>query len=165
MAAPSNVSRVVHLFEPIALRNLVIDNRAWVAPMCQYAVEGRDGVPNDWHLVHLGSRAVGGFGLILTEATAVEAAGRISPQDTGLWNDMQADAWRPIVNFVQAQGAKIGVQLAHAGRKASTWRPWDAQGRRSVEPADGGWTTVAPAARYSSSERAEPTPAPDCTTT
>ena len=136
---------MVHLFEPIALRSLVINNRAWVAPMCQYSVEACDGVPTDWHLVHLGSRAVGGFGLILTEATAVDPIGRISPQDTGLWNDEQVAAWRPIVEFVQAQDARIGVQLAHAGRKASTWRPWSAEQRGSVPLDAGGWQTVAPA--------------------
>src|SRR4051812_16845842 len=85
--------------------------------MCQYSVERRDGVPTDWHLVNLGARAQGGFGLLLTEATAVTADGRISPQDTGLWNDAQRDAWARIVDFVHDQGAAVGVQLAHAGRR------------------------------------------------
>src|SRR5919202_1797108 len=88
------------LFEPITLRDLTISNRIWLAPMCQYSVLAADGVPTDWHLVHLGARAQGGFGLILTEATAVVPEGRISPQDTGLWDDAQRDAWRRIVDFV-----------------------------------------------------------------
>ena len=112
------------LFDPITLRGLTVKNRIWVSPMCQYSVERRDGVPTDWHFVHLGSRAVGGFGLIITEATAVTADGRISPEDTGLWNSDQVDAWRRIVDFVHGQDAHIGVQLAHAGRKSSTFAPW-----------------------------------------
>jgi 2,4-dienoyl-CoA reductase-like NADH-dependent reductase (Old Yellow Enzyme family) len=131
------------LFEPITLRSLTVRNRVWLAPMCQYS--STDGVPNDWHLVHLGARATGGFGLILTEAAAVVPEGRISPQDAGIWNDEQADAWRRIVDFVHGQGAAIGVQLAHAGRKASTYRPW-ADESGSVPLGDGGWTTVAPSA-------------------
>ena len=110
------------LFEPLTLRSLTVRNRVWLAPMCQYSAT--DGVPDDWHLVHLGARATGGFGLILTEAAAVVPEGRISPQDAGIWNDEQAEAWRRIVDFVHGQGAAIGVQLAHAGRKASTYRPW-----------------------------------------
>jgi 2,4-dienoyl-CoA reductase-like NADH-dependent reductase (Old Yellow Enzyme family) len=129
------------LFEPITLRSLEIRNRVWLAPMCQYS--STDGLPDDWHLVHLGARAVGGFGLILTEASAVVPEGRISPQDAGLWNDEQRDAWRPIVDFVHAQGAAIGVQLAHAGRKGSTYRPW-AEASGTVPAQDGGWTAVAP---------------------
>jgi len=97
-------------------------------------------MPDDWHLVHLGARAVGGAGLVLTEATAVLPEGRISPQDTGIWNDAQADEWARIAAFVRGQGAAVGMQLAHAGRKASTHRPWG--GRGYVEPADGGWQTV-----------------------
>ncbi|QTE29706.1 NADH:flavin oxidoreductase/NADH oxidase [Pengzhenrongella sicca] len=129
------------LFEPLTLRGTTFTNRVWLAPMCQYSAV--DGVPNDWHLVHLGARAVGGFGLLLTEAAAVVPEGRISPQDAGLWNDEQAIAWGRIVDFVHEQGTPIGVQLAHAGRKASTYRPWGA-GRGSVPAADGGWTAVAP---------------------
>lgn len=118
-------------------------NRIWLAPMCEYSAV--DGMPNDWHLVHLGARAVGGFGLVLTEATAVVPEGRISPQDTGLWNDEQTAAWKRVVDFVHARGARIGVQLAHAGRKASTYRPWSpVQG--SVPAADGGWPTLGPSA-------------------
>jgi 2,4-dienoyl-CoA reductase-like NADH-dependent reductase (Old Yellow Enzyme family) len=133
---------VSRLFSPITLRDLTMSNRVWVAPMCQYSAV--DGVPNDWHLVHLGSLARGGAGLILTEASAVVPEGRISPQDTGLWNDEQQQAWAGIVDLVHAQGAAIGVQLAHAGRKASTERPWE--GRGGVADADGGWEPVGPAA-------------------
>ena len=134
------------LFVPMTIRGLTIRNRIWLAPMCQYSVEDRDGVPTDWHLVHLGARAQGGFGLILTEATAVSPEGRISPQDTGLWNDEQGSAWRRIVDFVHAQGAAIGVQLAHAGRKASTYRGFAGEPRGSVPAPEGGWTTVSPTA-------------------
>ena len=129
------------LFEPITLRDLTVRNRVWLAPMCQYSAT--DGVPDDWHLVHLGARAAGGFGLLLTEAAAVTPEGRISPQDAGLWNQAQQDAWSRVVDFVHGQGAAIGVQLAHAGRKASTYRPW-ADGSGSVPADDGGWGTVAP---------------------
>jgi 2,4-dienoyl-CoA reductase-like NADH-dependent reductase (Old Yellow Enzyme family) len=110
--------------------------------MCQYSVERQDGVPTDWHLVHLGARAQGGFGLIITEATAVTADGRISPQDTGLWNDEQTAAWTRIVDFVHGQGAAIGVQLAHAGRKASTYRGFSGEPHGSVPADQGGWPTV-----------------------
>ena len=128
------------LFEPLSLRGATSRNRIWVAPMCQYSAV--DGMPDDWHLVHLGARAVGGAGVVLTEATAVSPEGRISPQDTGIWNDGQAAAWSRVVSFVQAQGALAGVQLAHAGRKASARRPWE--GRGVVAPQDGGWTPVGP---------------------
>lgn len=131
------------LFSPITLRATTIRNRVWVAPMCQFSAT--DGVPNDWHLVHLGSFATGGAGLVLAEATAVAPEGRIAPEDTGLWSDEQRDAWRRITAFVRSQGAVPGVQLAHAGRKASTWRPW-AETRGSVSPEHGGWGTVAPSA-------------------
>ena len=131
------------LFESLTLRGLTVRNRIWLAPMCQYSVERRDGVPTDWHLVNLGARAQGGFGLLLTEATAVTAGGRISPQDTGLWNDTQRDAWARIVDFVHGQGAAIGVQLAHAGRKASTYRGFADEPQHGSVPADdGGWPTV-----------------------
>jgi 2,4-dienoyl-CoA reductase-like NADH-dependent reductase (Old Yellow Enzyme family) len=105
-----------HLFTPLTLRGLTVPNRAWLSPMCQYSVPDADGVPTDWHLVHLGARALGGFGLILTESTAVSPDARISPQDTGLWNDAQVAGWARIVDFVHAQGTPIGVQLGHAGR-------------------------------------------------
>ncbi|MBA8796319.1 2,4-dienoyl-CoA reductase-like NADH-dependent reductase (Old Yellow Enzyme family) [Friedmanniella endophytica] len=130
------------LFEPIRLRDLTVRNRVWLAPMCQYSVERRDGVPTDWHLVHLGARAQGGFGLIITEATAVTPEGRISPEDTGLWNETQERAWARIVDFAHRQGAAVGVQLAHAGRKGSTYRGFPGEPRGSVGPDDGGWPTV-----------------------
>ncbi|MFJ4219112.1 NADH:flavin oxidoreductase/NADH oxidase [Curtobacterium luteum] len=131
------------LFEPITIRDLTVRNRIWVSPMCQYSVEAQDGVPTPWHLVHLGSFAKGGAGAVVVEATGVVPEGRISPQDLGLWNDEQRDAFRPIVDFVHSQGAAAGVQLAHAGRKASTFRPWESA-RGSVPVEDGGWQTVAP---------------------
>ncbi|MCG2624010.1 NADH:flavin oxidoreductase/NADH oxidase [Arthrobacter sp. I2-34] len=141
MAAPG-------LFDPLELRGLPLAHRGWVAPMCQYSVDpaAGAGVPNDWHLMHLGQFAAGGAALILTEATAVSAEGRISPRDTGLWTDGQAQAWSRIVGFVHRHGpvgTRIGVQLAHAGRKASTYWPFAAE-RGSVAPADGGWQTVGP---------------------
>lgn len=129
---------VSHLFEPVKFRDLVIRNRAWVSPMCQYSAV--DGLPTDWHLVHLGQFATGGAGLVFSEATSVVPEGRISPADTGLWNDEQVAAWRRITQFVHDQGASVGVQLGHAGRKASTTPPWD--GSRPVPEADGGWGTV-----------------------
>ncbi|MGS0685017.1 NADH:flavin oxidoreductase/NADH oxidase [Nakamurella sp. GG22] len=132
------------LFDPITLRGLTARNRIWLSPMCQYSVEHEDGVPTDWHLVHLGSRAVGGFGLIITESTAVTPDGRISPQDTGLWNDEQVRAWRRIVDFVHEQDTRIGVQLGHAGRKSSTYAPW--RGTGSVPADQGGWQAHAPSA-------------------
>ncbi|WP_395727224.1 NADH:flavin oxidoreductase/NADH oxidase [Nakamurella sp.] len=132
------------LFDPITLQDLTLKNRIWLSPMCQYSVEKQDGVPTDWHLVHLGSHAALGYGLILTEATAVTPEGRISPQDTGIWNDEQIVAWRRIVDFAHAQGTSIGVQLAHAGRKASTATAW--LGHGTVPESEGGWPTVAPSA-------------------
>jgi len=130
----------MHLLAPLALRSVSLRNRIAVSPMCQYsAVEGR---ATDWHLVHLGSRAVGGAGLVLFEATAVEARGRISPADLGLWDDGQVEPLARIVRFVEAQGATAGLQLAHAGRKASTAPPWDGGG--PVAAGAGGWTPVAP---------------------
>jgi 2,4-dienoyl-CoA reductase-like NADH-dependent reductase (Old Yellow Enzyme family) len=134
---------VSKLFEPITLRSLTVRNRVWLAPMCMYS--STDGVPDDWHLAHLGARATGGFGLLLTEASAVVPEGRISPQDAGIWNDEQALAWSRVVDFVHQQGAAIGIQLAHAGRKASTYRPW-APESGSVPLGDGGWTAVGPSA-------------------
>ncbi len=128
------------LFTPLTLRGTTFRNRAWVAQMCQYS--SVDGFPADWHLVHLGSLARGGAGLVLAEATAVVPEGRISPADAGIWNDEQASAYERITAFVREQGAVPGIQLAHAGRKASTQRPWEGHGY--VEPADGGWQTVAP---------------------
>ncbi|MFE6974383.1 NADH:flavin oxidoreductase/NADH oxidase [Streptomyces sp. NPDC057682] len=133
------------LFEPFTLRSLVVPNRVWMAPMCQYsaAPQGPDaGVPTDWHFTHLAARATGGTGLILAEATAVSPEGRISPNDLGLWNDTQAAAFRRITDFVRAQGAVVGIQLGHAGRKASVDVPW--AGGSPVGPEAHGWTPVAP---------------------
>ena len=133
------------LFEPLTLRSTTFSNRIFLAPMCQYSCERKDGVPTDWHLVHLGSHAIGGFGLIITEATAVNAEGRISPQDTGIWNDEQQQQWQRINDFLHAQGSATGIQLAHAGRKASTYSPF-AESSGSVPLEHGGWTAVAPSA-------------------
>lgn len=133
------------LFEPFTLRSLTIPNRIWMAPMCQYSADdhGPDmGMPHDWHFAHLAARAVGGAGLILTEATAVSPEGRISTADLGLWNDRQAEAFRRITSFLEAHGAVPGVQLGHAGRKASTERPW--RGGGPAGPEAHGWATVAP---------------------
>lgn len=130
------------LFEPYTQRSVTFRNRIAISPMCEYSA--MDGVPGHWHLVHLGSRAVGGAGAVITEATAVSAEGRISAHDTGIWNDAQREAWRPIVAFIAEEGAVPGVQLAHAGRKASVFRPWEGGGSL---PADkGAWQTVAPSA-------------------
>ncbi len=131
------------LFSPLTLRGTTFANRVFVSPMCQYSAT--DGLPDDWHLVHLGARAVGGAGLVLTEATAVSPEGRISPQDTGIWSDTQTAAWARITAFVRSQGAVPGIQLAHAGRKASTYRPWHERSG-SIPVADGGWPTVGPSA-------------------
>jgi 2,4-dienoyl-CoA reductase-like NADH-dependent reductase (Old Yellow Enzyme family) len=128
------------LFSPLRLRETTIPNRIGVSPMCQYSAD--EGVATDWHLVHLGSRAVGGAGLVMTEATAVSPEGRISPQDLGIWTDEQAAALERIVSFVRGQGAVPGIQLAHAGRKASKRRPWE--GSTPVPVDDGGWKVVAP---------------------
>ena len=130
------------LFTPLRLRGTQFKNRIAVSPMCEYSAE--DGHPLTWHLVHLGSRAVGGAALVMGEATAVQAIGRISPGDTGLYLDSQAEAWRPIVEFIHAQGARAGIQLAHAGRKGSTAAPW--LGGAPLPLKDGGWTPVAPSA-------------------
>ena len=130
------------LFTPLRLRGTQFKNRIAVSPMCEYSAE--DGHPLTWHLVHLGSRAVGGAALVMGEATAVQASGRISPGDTGLYLDSQAEAWRPIVEFIHAQGARAGIQLAHAGRKGSTAAPW--LGGAPLPLKDGGWTPVAPSA-------------------
>ncbi|WNI19113.1 NADH:flavin oxidoreductase/NADH oxidase [Actinacidiphila sp. ITFR-21] len=133
------------LFEPITLRSLTVRNRAWMAPMCQYSAlpDGPDqGAPNDWHLAHYGARATGGAGLILTEATAVGPEGRISPYDLGIWNDHQVDRFRRITGFFKEHGVAAGIQLAHAGRKASTAAPW--QGGGPVGGDAHGWQPVAP---------------------
>jgi len=132
-----------HLFSPLTIRGATIANRVFVSPMCEYS--SHDGFANDWHLVHLGSFAVGGAGLVIAEATAVQANGRISPQDLGIWQDAHLDALARITHFVHAQGSAAGIQLAHAGRKASCHRPWEGHGR--LTPDEGGWLdVVAPSA-------------------
>lgn len=130
------------LFAPIQIGDLHIKNRLTVSPMCMYSSE--DGFSNNWHLVHLGSRAVGGAGLILTEAASISPEGRITPKDLGIWKDEHIEGLAEIVDFVEAQGTQIGIQLAHAGRKASCAPPWE--GGNRVQPANGGWETVAPSA-------------------
>jgi 2,4-dienoyl-CoA reductase-like NADH-dependent reductase (Old Yellow Enzyme family) len=127
-----------HLFDSFTIRDLEFSNRVFVSPMCEYS--SVDGYANDWHLVHLGSRAVGGAGLVLTEATAVLPEGRISPQDLGIWKDEHVHALKRIVSFIHAQGSIAGMQLAHAGRKASTRRPWEGDG--VVPETEGGWNNV-----------------------
>jgi 2,4-dienoyl-CoA reductase-like NADH-dependent reductase (Old Yellow Enzyme family) len=132
----------VHLFTPLTLRGVTFRNRIAVSPMCQYSSE--DGFANDWHLVHLGSRAIGGAGLVMMEATAVEARGRISPYDQGIWKDEHIEFLARIAGFLKQYGAAAGVQLAHAGRKASTRRPWE--GGTVLPESGGGWQPVAPSA-------------------
>lgn len=132
----------MNLFKPLRLRSVEPKNRIAVSPMCQYSAN--DGHPTNWHLVHLGSRAVGGAALVFTEATAVSAVGRISPADTGIYLDSHVEAWRPIAEFVRQQGAIPGIQLAHAGRKAGTATPW--LGGAPIAVKDGGWTPLAPSA-------------------
>lgn len=138
------------LFAPITLRGLEIKNRIWVPPMCQYQVDNEDGMPTDWHLVHYGARAVGGFGLIVAESTGIVPEGRISPRCTGIWNDTQVAQWRVITDFVHAQGAKMGIQLNHAGRKSSSVPSLPEQpryeGLDTVPVEVGGWEPVGPTA-------------------
>lgn len=126
------------LFEPFTLRSVTFRNRIGVSPMCQYSCV--DGLIGDWHLVHLGSRAVGGAGLVMAEATAVTPEGRISPGDTGIWNDSQRDAWHRVVGFIEQYGAVPGIQLAHAGWKGSTAAPW--LGGKAIPPDQGGWQPI-----------------------
>ena len=130
------------LFEPLTLRGVTLRNRIAVSPMCEYS--SVDGFAATWHLVHLGSRAVGGAGLVLTEAAAVTAEGRISPNDLGIYRDEHVAKLSEIAAFIAEQGAVAGIQLAHAGRKGSTARPWE--GGKAVAVADGGWTPLAPSA-------------------
>jgi 2,4-dienoyl-CoA reductase-like NADH-dependent reductase (Old Yellow Enzyme family) len=130
------------LFDPIATRGLTLPHRIVVSPMCQYS--SIDGFASDWHLVHLGSRAIGGAALVITEAAAVTAEGRISPGDLGIYDDAHVEILQRIVRFIHAQGSAAGMQLAHAGRKGSTQRPWD--GHNGIAPEDGGWIPVAPTA-------------------
>ncbi len=130
------------LFSPLDLRAITLANRSWVSPMCQYSA--LDGVVGDWHLVHLGSFATGGAGLVLAEATAISPEGRISVNCPGLWNDEQVVAWRRVTDFAHSQSTPMGIQLAHAGRKASTHAPWADHPFASLE--EGGWQSVAPSA-------------------
>jgi 2,4-dienoyl-CoA reductase-like NADH-dependent reductase (Old Yellow Enzyme family) len=134
-----------NLFTPITLRGTTVPNRIWMAPMCQYSAanEGPDtGVPNDWHIQHYGSRAAGGPGLILVEATAIVPEGRISPYDLGIWNDAQVEGHRRLTAFMRSQGVVPGIQIAHAGRKAST--DSELHGGRPLGPDQGGWEPVGP---------------------
>lgn len=128
------------LFSSLRLRGIEFKNRIFVSPMCQYSSE--DGLPNHWHLVHLGSRAVGGAALVMAEATAVSPEARISPRDTGIWSDHHARAFQPIADFIKLQSAVPGIQLAHAGRKASTDVPW--RGGKPLEEEGGGWQNIGP---------------------
>ena len=129
---------MIHLFDPLAIRDITFANRVFVSPMCQYS--STDGYANDWHFVHLGSRAVGGAGLVFTEATGVLPEGRISPEDLGIWMDDHIEPLARIVRFVHGQGSVAGMQLAHAGRKASTYRPWSGHG--TIPESNGGWNNV-----------------------
>jgi 2,4-dienoyl-CoA reductase-like NADH-dependent reductase (Old Yellow Enzyme family) len=133
---------MAHLFAPFTVKSVTLRNRIGVSPMCEYSSD--DGVATDWHLVHLGSRAIGGAGLVIAEATAVSSAGRITPGDAGIWADKHVEPLARINRFVKAHGAVPGVQLAHAGRKASAARPWE--GGAHLADSAGGWTPVAPSA-------------------
>jgi 2,4-dienoyl-CoA reductase-like NADH-dependent reductase (Old Yellow Enzyme family) len=142
------------LFTPFILRDVTLRNRIMMSPMCQYSCT--DGYATDWHLVHLGARAAGGVGLVMAEATAVEARGRITPHDLGLWKDDQVTALERITRFIAEQGAVPGIQLAHAGRKASVSAPWE--GDRPLANAEGGWQVVGPNALAFASGYPEPEP-------
>jgi 2,4-dienoyl-CoA reductase-like NADH-dependent reductase (Old Yellow Enzyme family) len=131
------------LFSPITLRSLTVVDRLWVSPMCQYSAV--DGVVNQWHHVHLGAFATGGASLIIVEASSVSPEGRITPGDAGIWNDEQRDAWSGVLSFLHAQGARVAIQLAHAGRKASARIPWH-EGPTALPETEGGWETLAPSA-------------------
>src|ERR1039457_3805234 len=138
----SNLSAPPHLFQPLTIKSVTLRNRIGVSPMCQYSSD--DGVATDWHLVHLGSRAVGGAGLVMAEATAVSPGGRITPGDAGIWADKHVEPIARINRFVKAHGAVPGIQIAHAGRKASAARPWE--GGAHLADDAGGWPTIAPSA-------------------
>ncbi len=143
---------MAHIFDPLPIRGVTLPNRIGVSPMCQYSSD--DGFANDWHLVHLGSRAAGGAGVVFVEATAVTAEGRITPEDMGIWKDAHIEFLARIVRFMKTQGTVPGMQIAHAGRKASTQRPW--VGNSRIELADGGWVPVAPSAVSFSEKYAMP---------
>ncbi len=134
---------MAHLFSPLQIKSIEFKNRVVVSPMCEYSSE--DGFANDWHLVHLGAFAVGGASLVFTEATAVSAEGRISPDDLGIWRDEHIEKLKQITDFIHGQGSVAGIQLAHAGRKASHRVPWDG-GKQIPSVQDGGWETLAPSA-------------------
>ncbi|MCU1260097.1 MAG: Oxidoreductase [Bryobacterales bacterium] len=140
-AWPRHHIRIVpNLFDPLKLRSVELRNRIGISPMCMYSSE--DGFANDWHLMHLGARAAGGAGLVMVEATAVEARGRITPADMGIWKDEHIPPLARVARFVASQGAVPGIQIAHAGRKASNSRPWE--GGHALSPAEGGWPIVGP---------------------
>jgi 2,4-dienoyl-CoA reductase-like NADH-dependent reductase (Old Yellow Enzyme family) len=140
------------LFTPLQIKSITLKNRIVLSPMCQYSAT--DGFANDWHLVHLGSKAVGGAGLVFTEATAVSPEGRISPCDLGLWKDKQVEPLKRITNFIAQQGAIPGIQLAHAGRKSSVTEPWN--GDKLIAVSDGGWKTLAPSSIPFSEDKSTP---------
>ena len=140
------------LFSPLQIRSITLKNRIVVSPMCQYSAQ--DGFANDWHLVHLGSRAVGGAGLVIMEATGVTPEGRISPHDLGLWKDEHIEPLKRITSFIEAQGSVPGIQLAHAGRKSSLTEPWN--GDRQLTETEGAWQTLAPSAVPFTADRATP---------
>jgi 2,4-dienoyl-CoA reductase-like NADH-dependent reductase (Old Yellow Enzyme family) len=131
-----------HLFSPLKLRSVEFSNRIFVSPMCQYS--SQDGMPDDWHLVHLGSRAVGGASLVCVEASAVTPEGRITPWDAGIWSAEHAGAWKRVADFIRARGSVPAIQIAHAGRKASVDKPWN--GGKPLDEANGGWQAIAPSA-------------------
>ena len=137
-----SMNDVIHLFQPLTIKSITLRNRIGVSPMCQYS--SADGVATDWHLVHLGSRAVGGAGLVIAEATAVSPEGRITPGDAGIWSDKHVEPMSRINRFVKQHGAAPGIQIAHAGRKASAARPWE--GGAHLPDNAGGWPTMAPSA-------------------
>lgn len=130
------------LFSPLSIKSITLKNRVVISPMCQYS--SIDGFANDWHLVHLGSRASGGAGLVIQEATAVAPEGRISPEDLGIWKDEHIEKLKAITAFIKSQNAVPGIQLAHAGRKASVSSPW--KGNKKLQSSEGGWQTIAPSA-------------------
>lgn len=135
-----------NLFKPITLRGVTFKNRLWIPPMCMYSVTKHDGIPTDWHLMHYGTLAQGGAGAIIMEAAAVLPEGRISPRDLGLWNDEQAKALKRIVKLAHGEGAQMGIQLAHAGRKASTYSELDGKRGQAIPASEGGWQTFGPSA-------------------
>ena len=153
---PGFTTRPARLFDPLALRGVTARNRVMISPMCQYSCEDRSGRATDWHLVHLGSFATGGAGIVSVEATAVEARGRISPWDMGLWDDDQIEPLARIARFVREQGAIPAIQLSHAGRKASVDRPWT--GGKPIAPGEIGWRVVGPSAIPFDTEHQTPEP-------